>query len=200
MKIASPITELKKDGLKNTDIVISENASETEKFAAVELQHYLHKSTGIKIPVVSSVSTRKIKIIIGSFACQFLPDCEKIRAEIRHDGFILHFNGDEILIFGNSHRGTLNGIYSLLHEWGFRWVFPRKGEEIIPELSALPLSSGTRIINPDLEFRGVYIYPVDRENVENLRKIIDWMGKNRINMLMTSIINTKPRKLSTGKK
>jgi hypothetical protein len=195
MKTASLINGFKKDDLRNTDIVISEKASETEKFAAGELQLYLNQSTGIEIPVVSSVSKRKIKIIIGDLACEFLPDCEKKRAEIKHDGFILHFSDDKILIFGNSHRGTLNGVYSLLHEWGFRWVFPRKGEEIIPDLYALPLTAGTRIINPDLEFRGVCIFPVHRENVEELRKIIDWMGKNRINMLMTSINRTNPRKL-----
>jgi hypothetical protein len=88
MKTVPLTTELKKDNLRNMDIVISEGASETETFAARELQQHLHKSTSIKIPVVSSVSKRRNKIIIGDLACEFLPDYRKNMAKIKHGGRI----------------------------------------------------------------------------------------------------------------
>lgn len=178
------------------EIVISCEATPVEVFAAEELQHYLNLGTGRQIPIERTASGHSGKIVLGAAAHDLLPDWSGTKSRIKHDGFVIHSGENVLLICGIEPRGTLNGVYSLLYNLGFRWFFPRESEEVIPSLKQFSLVRGSRIVNPDLEFRGVYIYPIDQENVENLKKTIDWMGKNRINMLMTSIINDKPRKLS----
>jgi hypothetical protein len=177
---------------KNINIVVSENASVAEKFAAGELQNYLFKASKVKIPIMDSLTDQKFSIIIGAPGEKYLSSENII---VLHDGFVIHCDEDKLIIHADNPRGTLNGVYSFLHELGFRWVFPKKSQEIIPSLSTLEIIKGTRIINPELEIRGVCIFPVHEGNVEELRRVIDWMGKNRINMLMTSLNRTNNRKL-----
>ncbi len=177
---------------KNVEIVLSESSAEPEAFAATELQYYLCKATGIGIPIVSHTSNAESKMIIGAMGQAYLDD-KNIKFKLEHDGFVTHCDENNLIIFGNSPRGTLNGVYSLLHDLGFRWVYPSKDKEIIPILSSLSIPEGTKITNPDLELRGVCIFPVSEKNVEELREIIDWMGKNRINLLMTSVDRAKKR-------
>ncbi len=172
---------------RDLEIVIGTNASAVERFAADELQSCLEKATGIEIPITPSTSGKKSKIVLGAMAHQSLPDGDTVKSKIRHDGFAIRCAEDTLSIFGSIPRGTLNGVYTLLHELGFRWVYPKQSENVFPALRKLTVAKGTRVVNPDLELRGVCIFPVNRENVENLREIIDWMGKNRINLLMTSI-------------
>jgi hypothetical protein len=188
----SDIINLSGDRLKDSGIVVAVNAAEPEKFAAVELQRYLYKATGVELPIEDFTADKQFNLIIGDIGKQYVSD---ENMEFRHDGFVIHCDEDKLIIFGNNPRGTLNGIYTFLHEMGFRWIFPRTSEEFIPALIDLEFTKGTMVVNPDLELRGVCIFPVDRENIENLREIIDWMGKNRINMLMTSLQRTNPRKL-----
>lgn len=107
-----------------------------------------------------------------------------------------------VAISGKNLCGTLNGVYSLLQEWGFRWIFLKQNEEIVPEKIPCPIPGGTRLFNPDLEIRGLCIFPVNQENIKVLHKIIDWMGKNRFNLLMTSVkrkIGRMAGKLRMGK-
>lgn len=188
-----------RDDLKITDlgefrIFVSDDASETEKFAAEEFSRLLRDSTSFEVPVVNSGTPARKKILIGKRAKESIPSYENIREDIKHDGFVVYCDGGTLAVTGENDRGTLNGVYSFLYAQGFRWVYPRAREEIIPELDFLSASPGARIVNPDLEIRGICVFPVSPENCEELVSLIDWMGKNRINMLMTSVKRTEKRK------
>ena len=176
-------------------IVVADDAALPEKFAATELQRHIRLATGREIPVVDCLTDGKRNIVVGDMAKQLLPEVDAIISTVRHDGFAHHCDGGNLIIVGNCPRGTLNGVYTLLHDWGFRWVYPKKGNDVIPPLTSHSFSFGTRIVNPDLELRGVCIFPVNEENLANLREIIDWMGKNRINTFMSSINRANNRKL-----
>lgn len=167
-------------------IAVSPGVSATERFAAEELQRYLHKASGREIPILAEPPARSFAFILGQAGSQW-PVYRENKAKLKHDGFLLHCDKEELLIVGNNPRGTLNGVYHLLAEWGFRWIFPRAEEEIVPAQIPWPPPEGTRVVNPDLELRGACVFPVNVENVEKTRAIIDWMGKNRFNLLMTSV-------------
>lgn len=177
----------------NLQIVVAENASKVEVFAANELGRYLRKMTGTDTPVVHFAAQSKANIIVGDTGWELLRDGRVVKSRLKHDGFVIHHDGNRLLVIGNNPRGTLNGVYTLLHEWGCRWFFPREAEEIVPRLTELPFVAGTRVVNPDLELRGACLFPVERDHVEDLRAIIDWMGKNRLNILMTSVHRTEKR-------
>ncbi len=56
------------DGKPNAEIVISETPSRVSKFAAKELQSYLEKITGAKLPIVTSPDDSKVQIFVGASA------------------------------------------------------------------------------------------------------------------------------------
>lgn len=173
-------------------VVVAEDATIVETFAAAEFQRHLRKATGADLPIIHRDDEEKQRVVIGDMARKHLNDDDTGR--LTHDGFIVRGERERALIVGANPRGTLNGVYHLLRECGFRWMFPGENEEIIPTLSALPVQLGSRIVNPDLEIRGVCVIPVDKEFVDQARNIIDWMGKNAFNLLLTSPDRANMRK------
>ena len=179
--------------LRNLEIVLPAEASAVEKFAAEELRDCLFRASGTRLPLGGPEAGGKGKIFLGGDGGGLFPAWNKARGELRHDGFATISEGGNLLVSGNNSRGTLNGVYALLRCQGCRWVYPRKAEEIIPPFKALTPRRGAVVSNPDLELRGVCIFPVSAGNTEELRALIDWMGKNRFNLLMTSVRRTEKR-------
>lgn len=173
---------------KQLKIVISASAAAPEAFAAEELRSHLETATGARFDIVQASPAEGPRILLGEAARTACPD-----AKLKHDGFVINFDGETLAIRGDEPRGALNGVYALLRMWGFRWAFPRRSEDVIPELKTLSLELGETVSNPDLELRGACVFPVNAENLENLRTLIDWMAKNRFNLLMTSVNRAKKR-------
>ncbi len=110
---------------------------------------------------------------------------------LRYDGFKISFQGETVRIGALIPRGLLNAVYTLLEENGFRWCWLKAENEIVPELDGITVRE--EAVNPDLEFRGVCIFSVDRDELSLLREIFDWLGKNRFNFFMSSVHRTEKR-------
>ena len=124
-------------GKSDYRISIDANASESEQWAAKELQHWLYEISGITLPVQDI--TRPFngpQIIIG------FNDVVKERtgaeAPALLDESYRYFNSDaDLIIYGGKQRGTMYGVMSFLeNELGCRWYTPAvnvvpKKEEII---------------------------------------------------------------------
>ena len=112
--------------------------------AAEELQKYIHKSTGIRLPFKHELAS-----------CEPYPVCihltinhnsnhnfliEKLRAS---DGFHIDLSvPDHIWIRGNSASGTEYGVYEFLERFvGIRWLFPGESGEHIPKRPTLMIKS-----------------------------------------------------------
>lgn len=137
-------------------IVVSASAIPAERYAAEELQRYLAKLSGAKLPIVTDAekpTAREILLGNNSDLAKVRPkvDCSKLGP----DGFVLRVDGNRLIIAGGRPRGTLNGVYTLLEEkLGVRWFTPEL--ESVPQLDRvrLPKLDETRI--PALENRDVF--------------------------------------------
>ncbi len=142
---------LVEDGRSAYVIAVSEKASESEKFAAEELQSHIEKISGAKLPVVSQPPAPGAKaVLLGAdlYPGRDAPDWKAMG----DDGFLLSVQADgPIVIAGGRKRGTLYGVYTLLERIGVRWWTPT--ESFLPSLKTIRLPATAETQVPKLEYR-----------------------------------------------
>ena len=108
----------------NYKIVVSQDYSETEYFAATEVQSFIQQATHVKIPVVLDTGlsfNEETTQIISVGNTKFLFE-ESIDDDVNYDamnidGFILRTKGKSLFINGACDRGTLYGVYDFLEKF-----------------------------------------------------------------------------------
>lgn len=108
-------------GRSDYSIVVADDACESEKWAAEELQKYFFEIGGATLPIVSEAPAGP-KIVIGHNAAlaAALPDVPA--QEYGDESFTYRSEGADIYIYGGAHRGTMYGVFSFLeNELGVRW-------------------------------------------------------------------------------
>ncbi|MFO7852582.1 MAG: DUF4838 domain-containing protein [Bacteroidales bacterium] len=117
--------------------------------AATELQEYLLKISGVKIPVVTAGERDEgmKKIFIGDY-----PDNDSYKPHM----IFYRVKGDDLLIGGGSPKSVLYAVYAFLeNELGCMWLSP--AAEIVPESDEITLSSTLDYVyTPDIETRTVH--------------------------------------------
>jgi len=181
-------------------IVVTPNASASEKFAAQELTTYLSKMSGKQIAVVQSevVPADKPVVIVGHHPANadLLP--EKMEVEES----VVAVEANRVRIVGGmklavslgkdkdgneqisvNDRGTLYGVYNLLDELGVRWYRPEPWGEFVPHTSTIQLKIGKRTSTPGFEYReGINSYRWWRdESPEQRQQARLWATRNRQN-------------------
>lgn len=123
-------------GFKVSDavIVISDNASQTDKYAAQKLEYYLEKITGADIEIVTDDKSYSYEICVGN--------TNRINNNFSTaaDGsYIITSSDDRIIIDGAGNKGTINGVYAFLEKYcGCHWyeseviVIPENTDPTIP--------------------------------------------------------------------
>src|SRR5262245_20272524 len=127
-------------GRSRYSIVIAADAIPSERYAAEELQRYLERISGAKLPIVTDgEKTARYEILLGDSA-----HLRKLRTtavdfnKLGSDGFTLRTVGNHLVIAGGKPRGTLYGVYALLEEkLGVRWFTPELG--VVPQRERLSL-------------------------------------------------------------
>lgn len=142
------------NGKSDFAIVTADGADECILTAVEELQTYVEKISGAKLPHVaeSALENGQKAIVLGEMELE-----KKItavdRKSIGADGFLLYSNGDYLLIAGGDSRGTLYGVYTLLEEYfGVRWFTPEL--EVVPESKDLIIDASlNRTVQPSFSVR-----------------------------------------------
>jgi hypothetical protein len=144
--VARDDDEIARDGKSAWLIVIGDEATPQDKYAAGELQRYLKEVTGVKLPVLaeSKVDDEKDprpKLLVGftSLTTQLLlPDTHF--NQLGDDGIILKSAGGNIVLYG-ARRGVVNAVHTFLEDAvGVRWwtssetTIPKKPTLTIPPL------------------------------------------------------------------
>ena len=172
---------------KNTPafIIISENASETEYFAATELQKYINLISGINIPIIkervdNKVDNKSVRIYIGKnrYTEQYISLFDKSVTGPGKDSFFIKVRNKQIILIGGGDRGTLYSVYEFLEEQGCRWFMPGKLGEVIPKKEKIVIEEGEKLYIPDFIQREITTGGGEGLSVE---EIIDWCAKNKIN-------------------
>lgn len=111
-------------------IVMPTNADECVRYAAVELQKYTKRMTGVELPIVANAASASLpdKAIVLGIARLESPDA-----------FRLHADGRRLRITGGGSRGVLYGVYELLETYGgigwfstWRTVVPKRESFAVP--------------------------------------------------------------------
>lgn len=112
------------DGKSDYVIVVSSQASESEQFAATELQSCIEAIGGVRLPIVDCGQRAKGKrIIIG-----FNKDIKRLffwekKRKADDESFTYKNKRGDIVIIGGESRGTMYGVFSFLeNELGCRWL------------------------------------------------------------------------------
>jgi len=162
-----PLTE---QGKARAAIRVRKNASDIERYAAERLQFYIRKASGAKLDVAHQSSngttlhvgrSGETDKLIGSFNWDHLGE----------DGVLIRTFGQNIVIAGNTGRGTLYSVYEFLERaLGCRWLAP--GAVHVPSQSTVEVP---RI---QLAHAPTFIY---REPYSHYLTDPEWATANRAN-------------------
>ena len=159
-------------------IVIPDNSDQVIKFAASELQSYLKKITGQKLPILESAEKKSREPAIQLILEKDL--------KLKWDGYEIRTSNNGISLISGHSRGVLYAVYTLLENAGCSFFYPGGSEEIVPRNAKVIFAPDTNVFNPILEHRGLTPYGLEATSIETGRKFIDWMAKNRLNYILVS--------------
>jgi len=122
------VHNLFENGGTEYSIVVGEDASESEKWAAEELQHWLKEASGAEFPIGkddAELADREIAVGFNRHALKLL-GAELRPPQSSDESFTYKNVGPSIVIWGGEDRGTMYGVMTFLErELGCRWYTPR---------------------------------------------------------------------------
>ena len=177
-----------KGGGQLSGVVLPDQPTPAERFAAFELQRYIQKMTGRFPGLVGRDRTETGRQVrIGSAASSVVFQLLTGRPV---DSYVLSRGETASTLVGNSGVGTLYAVYEFLKLQGCRWVMPGDLGEVVPRRSDLePVV--TRVFNPDYHLvRSVFtgfqqFFPQGGWIYINSDELCDWALRNRFNSVWT---------------
>jgi hypothetical protein len=108
-------------GATDYSIVLGEDASESETWAAGELARWLKEVSGAEFPVLENPATLPEKaVVVGHNRFVEAPQPEAL-----DESFVYRSDGSRVFIYGGAMRGTMYGVFDFLEEeLGLRWYTP----------------------------------------------------------------------------
>ena len=155
-------------------IVVGADASESERWAAEELQHWLREAGGAELPIVDDAGAKPERGIFVGYNRHTASLLGKAMSEAPDDSdesFTYRSIGPSILIWGGRDRGTMYGVFSFLErELGCRWYTP--SVSVIPRKSSWSFRSLDHSEAPGIRVRNDFYH----EAFEPI-----WAARNRVN-------------------
>lgn len=177
-----------REGAHGLPIITEASASNVDRFAASELARYLGKITDATFTVEAGSKVPASALVVGRVEVESV-DPGLLQEQLGDDGFIIRRAGNRVLIAGGSDRGTLYGVYAFLEKLGCRWFAPNfdfygaAGGEAVPQLNAPTVGDWNVVEKPAFKWRKLYIEEGWSFTAENLKQLVDWMAKARMNVL-----------------
>lgn len=116
-------------------IVIPEQATITENYAAEKLKYYLDEITDGNIEIITDTSRAETEISVGA-----TNRSDKDFSDAADGSYIITSSEKEVIINGAGNKGTINGVYAFLEKYcGCHWY--ESEVIIIPDNTALTVPS-----------------------------------------------------------
>jgi hypothetical protein len=132
-------------------IVVSSDADEPQKHAAGELAYLLKQITGADFKIVNDADPEGTKIFVGRKAFSE-SGLHLSPPELGEEGIVIHTLGDDLVLMGDSGRGTLYAVYTFLEDFvGCRWWSSKVST--IPKKEDLKFEEINLCYIPPLEYR-----------------------------------------------
>jgi len=168
---APPLAE---NGTSDFQIVVPDQATESERYAAEELQSFLKQISGALLPIVAESRAPQgpavhvgLTISANQFAARAHP------APLGAEEFVIHSDQESGILFivGGRPRGALYGVYSFLEDvLGCRWYAP--GVSRIPAADTIQFPDINVTQAPAFEYREPFFYHAFDA---------DWAARNKAN-------------------
>lgn len=152
-------------GQARATIVIAAEANDKVKTAATDLQAYIEKISGAKLPQVSDAEkTTGALVLVGKSK---LTETMKVSIPAgltnarREEGFLLLCKGDRLLLAGNDegpYHGTEYAVYEFLNRLGVRWFMPGEFGEVVPQQTTLTFPEIRATEKPDFVMRNWWLH------------------------------------------
>ena len=175
---------LVKDRESEYVIVMSDNPSPSETFAAEELVNHIKQMSGAELKIQRTAGETPSKAIFVGFG----PAVEKlgINADptLGIDGYVFKTVGESLIIAGGKKRGTLYGVYAILERLGCRWWTP--AESTIPQLKTIEIPALDVREVPHLEYRDMMyleMFPKRPKDEPSTCEGPIWAARNKVNGL-----------------
>ena len=185
------IKKLKSSPVKFTDgtilgaIKLTDNASESEKYAVYELQKYIWKMTGKVIGLEGrDITYPGRKLLLGKGAAS--AELKNKLKDLSADSYLISQVSNDIILAGNAPTGTLYAAYDFLKLQGCGWYMPGEVGEVVPVKEKLIIPDGECLESPDYDVRGFYIQAVQflpngGWEYAKIDDELDWAVRNRMN-------------------
>jgi len=173
---------LASEGKSDFAIELPPDADPVAQFAAEELQTYLERLCGVRLPIVDKAAGPVLRLVEEAPAAPL--DSNSIVVEEA-----------AITLKGRGSQGLLKAAYRLLEWAGCRFILPGPEGEFVPRLEAIHLALGASEEVPLFPLRGLWegtdYVPLDkpvevRNYVESERRWLDWMGKRGLNQFFSA--------------
>jgi hypothetical protein len=182
----------------SSHIIISEQASPKEIYAARELQRYLYHITGDMVSIDDKISSIRGKGFVlgvkGGTAANLFAESDLIdepEGQIGEEGYILkkiNYRGGEIIaVTGGSGVGCMYGVYGLLDDY-YDVGFYFSGDILPEQKRELYLPDVDEVKNPAVYIRGFLPWTNFPQSAtvyswQDWRYIIDTAAKMRMNFI-----------------
>ncbi len=164
-----------KNGKTNYTIALAEDASESEKWAAEELRHWLEEVSGADFPIKKLADSKPPRIILGYNPV--VSSLTAMPAPPTNDEAYHYSNvGSDLIIYGGKQRGTMYGVMSFLeNELGCRWYTSTANN--IPKRKELIFSAFGHSEKPGIRVRNDFYYEAFDPT---------WAARNKMNGSMSA--------------
>jgi hypothetical protein len=136
--------EVVKKGKPAATIVVAADAGDKVRTAATDLQGYIEKMSGARLPLVTDGETTKGPVILVGRSRLTEAAGVKIPSGWTHarreEGFIIDSDGDRLVLAGNDeglYHGTEYAVYDFLERLGVRWFMPGEYGEVVPTTTSI---------------------------------------------------------------
>lgn len=151
---------LVREGKPNAHIVLPENPSKELKYAASELQDFLARMSGAKLPVGTDRNVEN-PIFVGFDA-----------GKLEEDQIQIVCDDKSLRLAGGGRFGSLQAVYTFLRDQGIFWPFMEEMWLEIPARKTVAVRKQDRKMKPFFPNRTLYYYPKD------YRRLFRWMAFN----------------------
>ena len=187
---------LVEDGEMRATIVISDAALQAEpykaargqkgtapakiKTAALDLQKYLEKLSGAKLPIVSDAADVSGAVVyVGpsrqTESIKGLKIPSGLTPARQEDGYVIWSDDDRLVLAGNDegpYCGTYYAVTEFLRRQGVRWILPGEFGEIVPKQSTVKFARLNVTERPGFRYRTWWCnLPADLGEIESLWKL-----------------------------
>lgn len=153
-----PFVDVVVAGQPRAQIVIPDTPADLEQFAASELQAYLEKISGAKLPVVkeSERDSAVYAFFLGNTREAERLEIDPDEQTMGRDGFALRSVSNGQIVLGRGELGTLFGVYELLERYfDVRWFMPGDVGEHVPKQETLRMGQVNLTYKPSFRVRWV---------------------------------------------